>query len=85
MHENKRLPPIDKMIRTAYALMLLSKLLFVIVLPNKQLIQIRNAANTQLKDDMLYLKCRSMRDNLIFTNIPEQQNIDTERTFLIHS
>jgi len=26
-----------------------------------------------------------MRDNLIFTNIPEQQNEDTERTFLIHS
>ena len=30
-----------------------------------------NELNKSLKEDMLDLKCRSMRDNLVFTNIPE--------------
>lgn len=36
--------------------------------------------NKSLKDDLIDLKCRSMRDNLVFTNIPEDfQNHDGRR------
>lgn len=34
--------------------------------------------NSELKEEVLDLKSRSMRDNLIFTNIPERPNVDTE-------
>ncbi|KAL4237694.1 hypothetical protein ACF0H5_002408 [Mactra antiquata] len=36
--------------------------------------------NHQLKEELLDLKCRNMRDNLIFTNIPEETNENTEAT-----
>ena len=34
--------------------------------------------NTELKEEVLDLKSRSMRDNLVFTNIPETTNENTE-------
>ena len=34
--------------------------------------------NTELKEEVLDLKSRSMRDNLAFTNIPEFTNENTE-------
>lgn len=36
------------------------------------------SVNAELKEDLLDLKSRSMRDNLIFTNIPESHNENTE-------
>lgn len=35
--------------------------------------------NTELKEDMLDMKSRSMRDNLLFTNIQENENENTEQ------
>lgn len=38
--------------------------------------------NTDLKEDILDIKSRNMRDNLIFTNIPERQAEDTEQVLV---
>ena len=40
------------------------------------------SVNTKLKEDLLDLKRRSMRDNLIFTNIPQEQEEDTEQVLV---
>ena len=41
-----------------------------------------NDLNKSLKEDLLDLKCRSMRDNLVFTNIPEHfKTLDRGRRF----
>jgi len=40
------------------------------------------SVNTKLKEDLLDLKSRSIRDNLIFTNITEQQEEDTEQVLV---
>ncbi|KAL4221296.1 hypothetical protein ACF0H5_019559 [Mactra antiquata] len=37
--------------------------------------------NKSLKDDLIDLKCRSMRDNLVFTNIPERVHDDNGRHY----
>ena len=34
--------------------------------------------NTELKEEALDLKSRSIRDNLVFTNVPERNEEDTE-------
>jgi len=40
------------------------------------------SVNTKLKEDLLDLKSRSIRDNLIFTNITEQQEEDSEQVLV---
>ncbi|KAL4234933.1 hypothetical protein ACF0H5_006575 [Mactra antiquata] len=40
-----------------------------------------NDLNKSLKADLVYLKCRSMRDNLVFTNIPEINQYRDGRRF----
>jgi len=40
------------------------------------------SVNTKLKEDLLDFKSRSIRDNLIFTNITEQQEEDSEQVLV---
>lgn len=37
--------------------------------------------NKSMKEDLVDLKCRSLRDNLVFTNIPENMQCVDGRTF----
>ncbi|XP_062594817.1 uncharacterized protein LOC134256179 [Saccostrea cucullata] len=41
-------------------------------------IQLLNKENAEIRDSIIDLKARSMRDNLVFSGIPEQKGEDTE-------